>query len=174
MDLNKAEIAGPCTVVYNGVNLGHTLEGVDFEAVREFADVLVDRHGSTPIDKVLTGTKCTIKFKLAQPNFAQLDAAMPETSSYDGAGTADRIDIGGDVGYNLRQNASPLVIHPMKRAATDFSGDITIYKAVNISKVTMPYKVDAQIVVEFEMIALVDESYGAGRRLGHVGPSAVS
>src|SRR3990167_9141645 len=111
MDISKARIAGPCTIVFNGVNLGHTLDGVDFSAEREFTDVNVDKYGSTPIDKVLNGTTAEITFKLAQPDYRQLDMSMPETSSYDGSGTNDRVDIGGDTGYSLRTDASVLVIH---------------------------------------------------------------
>lgn len=173
MDISKATIAGPCTIVFGGVDLGHTLEGVDFEAKREFADVLVDKYGSTPIDKVLTGTTATIKFKLAQPTYRQLDMAMPETSSFDGAGALDRVDIGGDAGYSLRADAKVLVIHPIKNTGSTVD-DITIYKAVSTEAITLPYKVDAQAVVEVTMTALVDEQYGVGRRLGHIGQAAVS
>lgn len=174
MDLSKVRIAGACSIVFNGVNMGHTLDGVDFLADREFTKVMVDRYGSTPVDLVLNGTTATVKFKLAQADWRQLDFSMPETSSYDGAGVADRSDIGGDAGYSLRQSAAVLVIHPLKNAATDFSDDITIYKAVSSEPIPLPYKVDEQQVVEITMTALVDESYGVGRRLGHIGPANVS
>lgn len=174
MDISKARIAGPCTIVFNGVNMGHTLDGVEFTAERKFKDVVVDRYGETPIDKVLIGTTATIKFKLAQPDWAQWNMAMPETSSYDGSGTNDRTDIGGDAGYSLRQDAFPLVIHPLKNAPTVFTDDITFYLAVSSEPVTVPYKIDEQQVVEVTMTALVSEAFGAGRRLGHIGPAAVS
>lgn len=174
MDISKATIAGPCQITFDGVDVGHTQDGVDITVEREFADVLVDKYGTTPIDKVLVGTKAMIKFKMAQPNWRQLNIAMPETSSYDGAGTLDRTDIGGDTGYSLRQDAKQLLIHPLKNAPTDVEDDVTIYKAVSHGTITLPYKIDEQEVIEVEMIALVDESYGAGRRLGHVGSAAVS
>jgi hypothetical protein len=98
MDISKARIAGPCLITANGVTLGHTLDGVEFNVERSFADVKVDKYGDTPIDKVLTGTVATIKFKVAQPDWYQWNLAMPETSSYDGSGVNDRADIGGDAG----------------------------------------------------------------------------
>lgn len=174
MDIAKARITGPCTVVLDGVNLGHTLDGIVFTAERSFADVKVDKYGDTPVDKILTGTQVMIKFKLAQPDWRQLNVAMPETSSYDGAGVSDRTDLGGDAGYSLRADAKQLVIHPTKNAATDYTDDITIYKAVSVENIEIPYKIDEQQVVEVTMLALVDEGYGVGRRLGHIGPSAVS
>lgn len=174
MDIAQVEVSGPCSIVFNGVNLGHTLDGVTFNAEREFLDVVVDRYGSSPIDKVLTGTNVTVTVQLAQWSWRNLNVAMPETSSYDGAGVADRADIGGDAGYSLRADSAVLVIHPLKNAATDFSEDITIYKAVSGAPITLDLKVDAQLVIEIEFQALVDEQYGAGRRLGHIGPAAVS
>jgi hypothetical protein len=174
MDLSKVEIAGPCKITLDGVDLGHTLGGVTFKAARDLTKVMADKYGSTPLDYVLNGTEVTIELTLAQTEWYQWDKAMPETSSYDGAGTNDRVDLGGDAGYNLRADAKQLVIHPLKNPATDFSDDITIYKAVSTGDIEVPYKVDDQKVLPLTFTALVDESYGVGRRLGHVGPAAVS
>lgn len=174
MDISKVEIAGPCNIVFDGVNMGHTLDGVELSAERELTDVMVDKYGHTPIDKVLSGNRLKIKFKLAQTEFAQWNLAMPETSSYDGAGVSDRTDFGADAGYSLRADAKQLVIHPMKNAASDFSDDVTVYKAVSTENIVLPLKIDEQRVIEITMEALVDEAYGTGRRLGHYGPAAVS
>lgn len=179
MDLSKAVIEGPCTVVFNGVNLGHTLDGVEVTIERDFTDVNVDRYGKTPIDKILLATRAMVKFKLAQPNFPQLDMSMAETSSFDGSGSNDRIDIGGDAGFSLRNGlagqgqAGLLVIHPINRFG-DLSADVTLYRAASFDNIELAYKVDEQRVVEVNMIALVDESYGVGRRLGHIGQANVS
>lgn len=173
-DIAKAEITGPCRITYKGIVLGHTLDGVELEAKREFAEVQVDRAGHTPIDLILTGNNMSIKFKMAQTEWDQWSAAMPETSSYDGAGTNDRVDFGADAGVSLRSKAGLLTIHPEKNAATDFSDDVTIYLAVSSDTLTLPLKIDAQKVLEVTMRALYVEDYGTGRRLGHYGPAAVS
>lgn len=174
MDISKVEIAGPCRITLDGVDLGHTLGGVLFTANREFTKVMADKYGSTPLDFVLNGTEATIEMSLAQTEYLQLDKSMPETSSYDGAGTADRADIGGDAGYSLRQDAKQMVIHPLKNAATDFSDDITLYLVASTGNVELPYRVDEQKVLALTFTALVSEAFGAGRRLGHIGPAAVS
>lgn len=173
MDIAKARIAGPCQILVNGVDLGHTLDGIEFEVDRRFSPVNVDKYGDTPIDLILKGTTVTIKMKLAQQNWRQLDEAMPETSSFDGAGIKDRVDLGGDTGYSLRSTAKQLVIHPLKNLGV-FEDDITIYRAVSSEPITLPYKIDEQQVVEVTWTALVSEEYGAGRRLGHIGDAAVS
>lgn len=173
-DIAKAEIAGPCLITFKGIVLGHTLDGIELTAERELTEVNVDRYGHTPIDYVLSGNHLKVKFKLAQTEWDQWNAAIPETSSYDGAGSADRADFGADAGYSLRQDAGLLVIHPMKNAATDLSDDITIYLAVSSENVPLPLKIDEQRTLEITMSALVSEAYGVGRRLGHYGPADVS
>lgn len=174
MDLSKVKVAGPCRITLDGVDLGHTLGGILFTANRELVKVMADKYGTTPIDYVLNGTEATLEFQLAQTDYRQLDPTMPETSSYDGAGTMDRIDIGGDAGYSLRRDAKQMIIHPLKNADSDLSEDITLYLVVNTGNVEIPYRVDEQKVVNCTFTALVSESYGAGRRLGHIGPAAVS
>lgn len=173
-DIAKAEIAGPCTITFKGIVLGHTIDGVELTAERELTEVNVDKYGHTPIDYVLSGNHLKIKFKLAQTEFDQWNAAIPETSSYDGAGVADRVDFGADAGYSLRQDAGVMVIHPMKNASTDFSDDVTIYLAVSSENIPLPLKIDEQRTLELTMSALVSEAYGTGRRLGHYGPADVS
>lgn len=173
MDLTQVEIAGPCRITYKGIDIGHTVDGVELEVDRKLAGVFVDRYGETPIDFVLTGTEAKLNFKLAQFNNRSLDTAIPEAQNIDTA-TADQTAIGSDAGYSLRGDAGQLVIHPLKYATSDQSHDVTFYKAINTGSFTLPFKVDDQLVIELEMTALVDESYGTGRRLGHVGPAATS
>jgi hypothetical protein len=173
-DISRARIAGPQTITHKGIDLGHTLDGIDLTVEREFTEVNVDKYGNTPVDKVLTGNHMTLKFKLAQADWDQWNAAVPETSSYDGAGSRDRVDIGADAGYSLRQDAGLMVIHPLANAATDFSDDITIYLAVSTGDVALPLKIDGQKTLEVTFEAFVSEAYGTGRRLGHIGPADVS
>lgn len=173
-DIAKAEIAGPVLITHKGIVLGHVVDGVVLTAERELTEVNVDRYGHTPIDFVLSGNNLKVKFKLAQTEWDQWNAAIPETSSYDGASTADRADFGADAGYSLRQDAGVMTIHPMKNAATDFSDDVTIYLAVSTGAVTIPFKIDEQRTLDVEFSALVSEAFGTGRRLGHYGPADVS
>lgn len=173
-DITKAEVAGPCRITHKGIVLGHTIDGIELTAMRDLTEVNVDKYGKTPIDFVLSGNNLEIKFKLAQTEWDQWNASIPETSSYDGASTADRADFGADAGYSLRQDAGPMVIHPLKNAETDFSDDITIYLAVSVDDVKLPLKIDEQRTLEVTFKALVSEAYGSGRRLGHYGPADVS
>lgn len=173
MDLTQVEIAGPSRITYKGIDVGHTIEGVTLEVEREFAEVLVDRYGGMPVDKVLTAQHARLKFKLAQFSNRQWDMGLPEGQNIDVA-VQDQTGIGTEAGYSLRGDAGQLVIHPLKFATSDQSHDITLYRAVNTANFTLPYKIDEQLVTELEMEALVDESFGSGRRLGHIGYAATS
>lgn len=173
MDINEAEIAGPCKITYKGLVLGHTTGGVLITAERDFEDVTVDRYGATPIDKVLTGNRVMVNFTLAQPNFQNLNIAIPETSSQQG-GAGARADLGAQAGASLRAEAGLLTIHPLKNADADTSDDVVIYKAVSAENVELPLRIDEQKVIELTMHALVDETYGTGRRLGHIGSADIS
>jgi hypothetical protein len=173
-DIAKAEITGPCRITFKGIVLGHTLDGIELTAERELTEVNVDRYGHTPVDYVLSGNHLKVKFKLAQTEWDQWSAAVPETSSYDGAGVKDRNDFGADAGASLRALAGLMVIHPLKNAETDFSDDVTIYLAVSTGNVVLPMKIDDQKTLEVQFDALVSEAFGTGRRLGHYGPADVS
>lgn len=173
MDLTQVEIAGPCRITFGGIDIGHTLDGVELTVDRQTAGVFVDRYGDSPVDYVLTGTVAKAKFKLAQWQDRTWDVAIPEGQNIDTA-TLDQTGFGTDAGYSLRGDAKQLVIHPLKYAVGDLSHDVTLYLAVNTGSVTLPYKVKDQLVTEVEMEALVSEAFGSTRRLGHIGYAATS
>lgn len=173
MDLTQVEIAGPCRITFKGIDIGHTLDGVELMVDRKLAAVFVDKYGESPVDYVLTGTQAKVKFKLAQWNNRVWDTAIPEGQNIDTT-NFDQTGFGVDAGYSLRGDAGLLVIHPLKYATGDQSHDVTLYRAVNTNSPTLPFKVKDQLVTEVEMEALVDESYGTGRRLGHIGYAATS
>lgn len=169
----RVKVAGPQLITYKGVVLGHTLDGVTFSYEREFTDVMVDQYGNTPIDKVLTGQNLQITFQMAEADWVNWNAAIPETSSEDGS-TGDRTDLGADAGYSLRTDAGLMVVHPNRLAPSDLTEDINVYKAVSTENIEVVLKNDEQKVIEVTFTALVDETYGNGRRLGHIGPAAIS
>lgn len=164
---------GICNFVFNGVDLGYTLEGVTIEIVRNFVDLVVDKYGEAPVDKAVLGHKATITAKFAEPVAELLNRINPEGQNMTGtAGT--RNAFGTDGGTLLRQFAAQLTLHPVKNAATDYSEDIVYYKAVNTENIKLNYEVKNQRACEVKFEALIDESYGSGRRLGHIGLTDIS
>lgn len=154
--------------------LGHSRDGAEFEFEREFEDLVVDKHGNMPVDAVLTGNNLTVKLFLAEPNITSLAVAIPEGDHQEGV-SGERLGLGTDAGFSLRDNAEELLLRPLKNvAAEDDSEDILIYKAASIETVPLNYKIDEQRIVEVTFRAFVDDSYVSGRRLGQVGPTDIS
>lgn len=165
---------GACSIVYNSVNLGHTKGGVAFKFERAMEDLTVDKYGTMPIDKVMSGANLTIEVNLAEPQVDQLRYAIPEGDFQSGA-QGKRLGLGTDSGFSMRSNvAAQLTLHPLDRAASDSSEDVVIYKAVSTEPVELNYKIDDQRVYKIVFSALVDESYDVDRRLGHIGLTNVS
>lgn len=164
---------GACSVVFKGVNLGHTKGGVTFTFERDFEDLTVDQYGETPVDKALTGSRVMVEINLAEPNADHLNSVVPEGDHVLGS-SGERLNLGRDAGYLLRADAGLLVLHPLKNGASDLSEDIQIYKAVSFETVELPFEVDNQRILKATFVGLVDETYASGRRLGHVGPTNVS
>ncbi|WP_438979901.1 hypothetical protein [Polynucleobacter sp.] len=164
---------GPCSVTYGGVNLGHTKDGATLKIDRKFKELNVDQYGNSPVDLALTGNEMTIVVSLAEPEVDNLNVGVPEADYAAGSG-GERLGIGTDAGYSLRTDAKLLVLHPLKNGASDLSEDINIYKAVSSEPVELPFKVDEQRVFKVTFRALVDETYGSGRRLGHIGVTNIS
>lgn len=164
---------GAASLVFKGVSLGHTKGGVVFKADRSLENVTVDQYGDTPIDKILSGQKVTIEVMLAEPTNSNINQIWPEAGDATSA-TAERVAFGTDAGYSLRADAGPLVLHPLNKAVGDDSEDVNIYLAISTDPVELPYKVKDQRVYKVVFEALISETFGNGRRLGHVGPANIS
>lgn len=165
---------GVCSVIFNSRHLGNTKEGVNFNYEPSFADVTADKYGSSPIDKVLTGETLEIEISLAEPNANNLFAAIG-ASDLDSGAAGDRLNIGRSAGFSLLKNkAAILVLHLVADAAALTNEDIVIYSAVPTASLEMNYEVDNQRIFKVTFSALIDETYGDGRRFGHIGLTNVS
>lgn len=173
---------GAMSLKYKGEDLGHTKGGLTFKLDRNFEGMTVDQYGDTLVDLILQGQKATIEVNLAEPSVAKLNLVIPEGNDTVGA-TGEIMTFGTDAGYSLRNGGSGalggggaglLVCHPLNKAITDDSEDIQIYMAASSEPIELPYKVKEQRVYKVTFTAFVDETRANGRRLGHVGPLAIS
>lgn len=156
-------------MTFNAVDLGHTKGGVEVTYTPEFADILADMYGTTPVDKALVGEVITIKVPLAESQVANLAKAIP-LSTLTG-GTSGRTTIGKQAGARLGALAASLVLHPLVNGAGVLDDDVVIHKAVAHGEVVLPFMVDEERVVEVEFIALIDTTKSDGNLLGHIGDS---
>ena len=160
-------VVGACSVNFNGLDLGHTKDGVEVSYEPEYMDVSVDKYGNTVVEKKLLGEKLTAKVKLAEFTIANLRNAIPN-ATFAGAGNS-RILIGQNAGQSQKSNAYQLVLHPLSEGTKRH--DIIFYKAVVTEAVVLPHVNDAEKLVEVTFTALLDETKSAGNYLGMIGDS---
>ena len=164
---------GVCTITYNGVDCGHTLGGTKVTITRKLTPLKVDKYGDSPVDEVVTDVQMVVAAKIAEPVVTVIKNALPE-GDYESGVAGQRIGIPAGEGAALRASSAVLTLHPLSKATTDFSEDVTIYNAVASSSPVINYDVAGQRVFDIEFTALVNETEGAGRRLGHIGPINIS
>lgn len=164
---------GPCSLIFNGVDVGHTLGGTKVTVTRKLTDLKVDKYGDSPVDKVLTDVEMVVATKVAEPVVTLIRETMPE-GTFNTGGNGSQIGIAAGEGASMRATAAPLVLHPLSKAPTDLTEDVTVYLAVPTASPVLNYEVANQRVFDLEFSALVSETYSPGRRLGHIGPQNVS
>lgn len=165
-DITKVKV-GVCSVVFNGVDLGHTKGGVEVSYEPTHMDVQVDKYGNTVVEKYLTGEKFTAKVPLAEYTIANLRVSMPQ-AQFAGAANS-RILLGASAGQAAKVDSALLVLHPVSEGTKAF--DIIMYKAYVSSQITLNHKVDEVKVIEVTFEALLDETKNDGNYLGMIGDS---
>lgn len=163
---------GAVTVTWGGANIGHSKGGVRMTIERDLEDLVTDQWGSSPYDKAIKGQRMQIVVPLAEIDVSHLSTALAEAKLR--GSTDQRLDIGQIAGTLLRQFAKQLVLHPVNKAASDTSLDVTVYKAVPVDNVETNFEVENQQIIEVTFEALVDETYGTDRLFGHIGKATVS
>lgn len=165
-DITNVKV-GACDVTYNGVDLGHTIGGVEVSYEPVYKDVMVDAYGETIVEKYLIGEKLTAKVPLAESTIANLRNAVPQ-STFAGAGNS-RITVGAKAGKKATDDAYELVLHPSGEGTRAF--DIVLHKAYSSEAVTVSHTNDGEKVIEVTFQALLDESKSDGNYLGLIGDS---
>lgn len=165
-DVTNVQV-GPCSVEFNGVDLGHTKGGVEVSYEPVYHDVMVDKFGETVVEKYLMGEKWTAKVPLAEFTIDNLKAAMPQ-GVYAGAANS-RLTLGAAAGKKATDDAAQLVLHPLNEGTRRH--DVVFHKAFVASSIVLVHKTDEEKVIEVTFEALLDESKADGNYLGLIGDS---
>ncbi len=166
---------GRQNITFGGMDLGHTDGGCEFSYEPEYTDILVDAFGKTVADKVLVGEAVKVKIPLAEPTVDKLKTAIPTGTFVDDTTNGiKKLTIGSAPGKKLSDYADELILHPANLDTGDKSRDIILHKAVVISEVVLPYKVDEKTVYEVEFLALIDETKADGNYLATIGDPAAT
>lgn len=165
-DITKVQL-GVCTVSYNGLDLGHTMGGVEVVYKPTHKDITVDLYGDTKVEQVLTGEQLTAKVPLAEYTIANLRNALPQSTFAGAANT--RITIGAKAGKSGKAVAYQLVLHPVSQGTRAY--DVVFYKAYVSSQITLKHTNKDEKIIEITFEALLDETKSDGNYLGLIGDS---
>lgn len=145
---------GRCDIEYNNIDLGATLGGCEFHYIPEYHLTKVDNYTGYA-KSTLVSERATAVVRLAESSIANLKVAMPAGTT-SGAATPTSIYVG---------DGTPHTGYELKLSPVDTSYVITVYKAIVVSEVTLPFVVDGERMVEVTFEALVDTTKDAGKRL---------
>lgn len=129
---NNLELT-PCRVTYNGRDLGATLGNVAIKIADGLSELYADQLGKTPIDKRVTSQKYQVSFEIAEVQ-AKINWSVlfpPYSLVTQGGQTGFYVD--AQIGYSMRSQAAPLILHPLSKANTDLSEDFYFYLAASES-----------------------------------------
>lgn len=157
---------GPSHITYNAVDVGHTMDGVEFGAEPNYRDRKVDEYGENVADAIHQGDEVTVKTKLAETTLAILQLAFQFGAQL--VSPADTQGIGKLPGTKASSLAKVLRLHPLDVVGTQ--QDIVLHKAYvsGVSPIQVG-TVTEDTVYEVTFRGLIDESKDDGQMIAEIG-----
>lgn len=149
---------GPCQIVYDEVDLGATLGGVNFRYTEEGKPVNEDQKGVTNVDEIKIGVSaCEAEVPLSRSTLAQL-AKVIGGSSYSGS----KINVNNQVGVSMYDNAAELILKPIVNnvPSTNEADWLVIPKAYPKVDFDIAFSVDGQRIYKVMFKGFPDASTG--------------
>lgn len=142
---------GTCRIMFDTVDLGYTIGGVEVTVTTETHSTMVDQEGDTTVKEFIKGRNITVSTNLAETTLENLVAVMPGATLIDNAGKK-HVEVKTGVGLDLVTSAKTLTLHPIQLPDSDKSEDLTIYKAATAGSMDFAFKKDDERVfaVEFK------------------------
>lgn len=161
---------GHCEATYNSVDLGHTKGGVEITLSQDVYEATVDKYGSSPVKTFDKGLRVEVKLTLAEYQLDIMKAVINQAVKVEGSGgtPVDAVTFGKEAGSEIA--GALLTLHPIDGTSTQ--EDVSIYKAVPIGEVKLPYKIDEETTYEVTLLGLIDESKSDGNLIGKFGTAS--
>jgi hypothetical protein len=153
---------GTCNVTFNSVDLGHTKGGVEVNVTSEIREITVDEYGTSPVNAYTIGQRVEVKMTLSEFTWANLSKVIQDATLEAGA-TVDEVNIGKAAGNLI--TPQQLVLTPLNAAGYV----ITIYRAIPLGNVVVPFKTEEETVYEVTFVALIDEAKSNGEKIMRIG-----
>lgn len=125
------------TMGNTAAEVGYVDGSVELSMSEDLVDVTAEQTGSNVLSQIRTGKQVELKISLKETSKAQLKAAFVAggMGSFTPAGASGTEVVGYGTYQDFTQTlvqANKLVLHPIKLAASDKSGDYTFHKAYPI------------------------------------------
>lgn len=152
---------GVCYVAFAGSDLGFTKGGVEMEVQTETYQVTVDQFGNTPVSERIIGRTCSVTTPLAETTLDNLVAVIPgATKVVDGTSSEEKAEVITGIGTDLLAIADELILHPIDKATSDKSEDVTVPKAATPGSMSWSYQHDSERVFDVTWTAYPDTANG--------------
>lgn len=152
---------GPCTITWDGVDLGKSFGGVVFRDGMTKQAVMEDQLGTTPVDHIITGRQCSVDVPMSRTTLAQLAKVMPGASS---GGSFVRVR--NLTGIACASLAKKLVLAPLVDGSAS-SDKLTIFLAYPTPEIELTFNNESQRVYKVVFNAYPDQT--AGNRMYQIG-----
>lgn len=148
---------GVCSVYFDGVDLGYTQGGVQVTVKTDTHKVNVDQFGKTTINELIMARDVTVKVPLAETTLENLVQIMPgATLVTDGTTQAKSVEVEVGIGVDLLSIAKELRLHPIAKAANDYSEDFVIPLAATAGALDFSYDVEKERVYSVDFTGYPD------------------
>lgn len=117
VDITKMELT-PCTVKFNNIDLGGTIDNVEVTVETQKAPLLADQFGKTELDGRVSGHVVKVKTKLTEVQTRDnWIVAFPFATKESGSPSGDFIQYSNKVGSAYYAAAKALILHPKSMGA---------------------------------------------------------
>lgn len=155
---------GTCKLLFDGVDLGFTMGGVEVEVTTTTHETKVDQFGDTVANEYIMGRNIVVKAPLAETTLDNMAAIIPGselvTDNTDPQNPKKKVVVKSGTGISLLERAKELVLHPIAKADNDKSEDLVIPLAATAGAMNFAYKYDAERVFNCEFKGYPDSVTG--------------
>ena len=145
---------GTCKLLYNGVDLGFTMGGVEVDVTTTTHETKVDQFGDTIANEYIMGRNIVVKAPLAETTLDNMAAVIPGaelvTDNTVPASPKKKVVVKSGTGISLLDRAKELVLHPIAKPDADKSEDLVIPLAATAGGMNFVYKYDQERVFNCE------------------------
>lgn len=155
---------GTCKILYNGVDLGFTMGGVEVAVATTTHETKVDQFGDTVANEYIMGRTITVTVPLVETTVDNMAAIMPGATLYtdntNPQAPKKNVVVTSGTGLSLLDRAKTLTLHPIAKADTDTTEDLVIPLAATAGAMNFAYKYDAERVFNCEFKGYPDSETG--------------